>query len=138
MAQSVATKMGLKQGMRAIFLHAPADALAVLEPPPLDRETTLAGDFDYAYVFVKNQAAFQEHFPALKNHLKPTGMRWVSWPKAGQEGTDLTLKTVIKLGYGEGLVERKCISINALWSALTFTHPKQGNAYANRYGKLPQ
>jgi hypothetical protein len=75
-------------------------------------------------------------FPRLKKHLKPTGMLWVSWPKNGKLGTDLTLQTVINLGYKQGLVESKTISIDATWSAIKFTHPKKGKVYNNRYGKL--
>lgn len=75
-------------------------------------------------------------FPKLKSHLKQTGMLWVSWPKSGQEGTDLNLTTVIKLGYDYGLVESKALSVDAIWSALKFTHPKKGKAYNNSYGKL--
>jgi hypothetical protein len=85
---------------------------------------------------VKNQADFHKQFPTLKEHLKNTGMLWVSWPKARQLGTDLTLPIVIKIGYDYGLVESKCLSINTAWSALKFTYPKEGKTYANSYGKL--
>lgn len=63
-------------------------------------------------------------------------MLWVSWPKARQEDTDLTLPIVIKLGYEYGLVESTCLSINSIWSALKFTYPKAGKIYNNSYGKL--
>lgn len=63
-------------------------------------------------------------------------MLWVSWPKAGQKGSDLTLTKVIEIGYNHGLVESKSISINNTWSALKFTHPKKGKIYHNSYGKL--
>lgn len=63
-------------------------------------------------------------------------MLWVSWPKGGQLETDLTLPKVIKIGYEFGLVERTCLSINEIWSALKFTHPKKGKKYNNSHAKL--
>ena len=79
-----------------------------------------------------------ELFPRLKSHLKPSGMLWVSWPKGKQLGTDLSLPSVIRIGYSHGLVESTCLSVDATRSALKFTHPKQGKAYHNSYGKLPK
>ena len=136
MTKSVATKMGTKDNMRSIFVNAPADAIAAIELPTLDNAVSLTGNFDYIHLFAHNQAEFHVHFPTLKDHLKKTGTLWVSWPKSGQKGTDLTLTTVIKLGYDYGLVESRCLSINAVWSALKFTHPKKGTIYNNSYGKL--
>ena len=130
------TKMGIKPGMRAIFVDAPADAVQAVDLPDLEIKESLRGEFDYIHLFVKNQEDFHDKFPVLKNHLKSTGTLWVSWPKARQLGTDLTLPTVIKIGYDYGLVESKCLSIDAMWSALKFTYPKDGKAYANSYGKL--
>ena len=64
-------------------------------------------------------------------------MLWVSWPKGKQLGTDLALPHVIRIGYSHGLVESSCLSVDATWSALKFTHPKKGKTYNNSYGKLP-
>lgn len=128
--------MGIKQGVRAVFINAPADAIEAIELPNLDLDTNLSGEFDYIHFFASSQTEFHEKFPALKDHLKQTGMLWVSWPKAGQNGTDLTLTKVIEIGYEYGLVESKALSINAIWSALKFTHPKKGKIYTNSYGKL--
>lgn len=136
MSKTVSEKMGLKPAMRAILLDAPVDALTAIDSPALDLLAELKGNFDYIHFFVSSQAKFHETFSLLKKHLKPSGMLWVSWPKARQQGTDLTLPIVIKLGYEYGLVESTCLSINSLWSALKFTHPKAGKTYNNSYGKL--
>jgi hypothetical protein len=132
----VSKKMGIKEGMRAFFVNAPAEAVKAIDPPYLNLAEELTGDFDYIHFFTKSQEEFNNIFPKLKTHLKPTGMLWVSWPKSGKLGTDLKLTTVINLGYTQGLVESKAISINETWSALKFTHPKKGKVYNNRYGKL--
>jgi hypothetical protein len=136
MAGVVAKKLGIKEGTRAFFVNAPAELVEAIDPPPLERATELRGEFDYIHLFAKSQQEFNDNFARLKSHLKPTGMLWVSWPKNGQLETDLTLTKVIELGYDQGLVESKTISINAIWSAIKFTHPKKGKVYQNSYGRL--
>ena len=136
MAKTVSEKMGLQPGWRAIYLNAPPKAIKAIEAPTMELENELSGDFDYIHFFVRSQAEFRQNFPSLKSHLKPTGTLWVSWPKAKREGTDLSLIIVIQLGYAYGLVESTCLSVNPIWSALKFTHPKPGKTYHNKYGKL--
>jgi len=99
--------------------------------PTLDIPNKLKKEFDYIHLFVKTKTEFITHFPKLESHLKTNGMLWVSWPKGGKSGTDLTVKTVIKLGYDFGLVESTCLSINEIWSGLKFTYPKKGKVYNN-------
>jgi hypothetical protein len=129
-------KMGIKEGAHTILVNAPAEALKAIDPSHLDLATKLTGKFDYIHLFTKSQEEFNKLFPRLKTHLKPTGMLWVSWPKNKKMGTDLTLTKVIELGYDHGLVESKTISIDETWSAIKFTHPKEGKVYKNSYGKL--
>jgi hypothetical protein len=137
MSTTVAKKMGIKEGSRAIFVNAPGSAEDAIDPPDLDVVTRLSGDFDYIHLFTKSQADLDRTFPRLRDHLRPTGMLWVSWPKGGKLGTDLSMTKVIKIGYDHGLVESKCLSVDATWSALKFTHPKKGKVYNNSYGTLP-
>ena len=134
--RTIAQKMGVKENSRAILVNSDEVAINKIEFPPLDISTKLAEGFDYIHLFVKKQSEFIEHFPILKEYLNPNGMLWVSWPKSGKSGTDLNLKTVIKLGYDFGLVESTCLSISEIWSGLKFTHPKKGKVYNNSYGKL--
>jgi hypothetical protein len=136
MTGAVSKKMGLKEGARAFLVNAPEEAVKAIDPPDLALAKRLTGDFDYIHLFTKSQAEFNEIFPRLKKHLKPTGMLWVSWPKNGKLETDLRLPVVIELGYNFGLVESKTISINATWSAIKFTHPRKGKVYKNSYGQL--
>ena len=136
MEKTVSAKMGIKPGGRTHFIDAPAEAIEAMQLPTLDIKTTLEGTFDYLHLFVTSQQAMHAQFATLKNHLAPTGMLWVSWPKAGQQGTDLTLTNVIAIGYEYSLVESKSIRIDSTWSALKFTHPKEGKIYNNSYGNL--
>ena len=136
MTGSVLKKMGIKDEARAYLVNAPTEAMEVIDLSRLDLATRLTGTFDYIHLFTKSQKEFDDRFPRLKSHLKPTGMLWVSWPKNRKLGTDLTLTKVIELGYNHGLVESKTISIDETWSAIKFTHPKDGKVYKNSYGKL--
>jgi hypothetical protein len=129
-------KMGIKEGARAYLRNAPAEAVKAIDPSGLNVVSRLTGQFDYIHLFTKSQEEFDDLFPRLKAHLKPTGMLWVSWPKNRKLGTDLTLTKVIELGYDHGLVESKTISLDETWSAIKFTHPKEGKVYNNSYGKL--
>ena len=137
MARTVSAKMGIKEEVRAIFVGAPEAALRAIDPPDLDVAPELAGWFDYVHLFSEGRAELDDAFPKLKAHLKPGGMLWASWPKGRKLGTDLTLPKVIEIGYDHGLVESKCLSVDATWSALKFTHPVKGKAYNNSYGRLP-
>lgn len=138
MTKSVSSKMGIKPGATSLFINAPEDAIVAIELPDLDVKTTLNGTFDYIHLFVMNHKELYEQFAQLKTHLKATGTLWVSWPKAGQLGTDLKITNVIEIGYDYGFVESKNLSINTTWTALKFTHPKEGKVYNNSYGTLKQ
>ena len=138
MSRTVSQKMGLKEGMRAFLLNAPASALRAMQLPELNTSGNLLGEFDYAHLFTTSQAEMDVNFPKLQRHLKQTGMLWVSWPKAKQLGTDLTLPLVIRIGYSHGLVESTALSVDTTWSGLKFTHPKLGKTYRNSHGQLPE
>ncbi len=136
MTRTVSQKMGIKENSRAFLVNTDNEALDNINLPTLDITTKLEEEFDYIHLFVKTQTEFIDYFPKLKPYLKSNGMLWVCWPKGGKLGTDLNIKTVIKLGYDFGLVESTCLSINDIWSGLKFTHPKKGKVYNNTYGKL--
>jgi hypothetical protein len=129
-------KIGVKQGMRSILIDAPPEAIEAIGLPDDDVAPKLAGSFDYIHFFVTGQEELDAAFRKLKSHLREDGMRWVSWPKGGALGTDLTLKKVIEIGYSYSLVESKTISVNPTWSAIKFTFPKEGKQYNNSYGQL--
>lgn len=134
--KTVSQKMGIKENSRVLIINAPSDAIDGMKLPEIDIARRLTGEFDYIHLFVKNQSEYKDKFPKLKSHLKLSGMLWVSWPKSGLLDTDLSLPKVINIGYGFGLVESTCLSINSIWSALKFTHPKNGKVYNNSHAEL--
>lgn len=136
MMNPIYKKIGLKQGMRSILIDVPPEALTILDVPGDNVSHKLIGSFDYIHLFVKHQEHLDATFPKLKDHLNSDGMLWISWPKGKRLGTDLTLKSIIAIGYSHGLVESKTISIDPTWSAIKFTFPKKGKQYNNSYGTL--
>ena len=135
--KDVSHKMGVKAGMRAFFVKAPQSALKAINLPGLELGPNLQGEFDYLHFFTTTLDELDAIFPKLKRHLKPRGMLWVSWPKGRQLNTDLVLDRVINIAYRHGLVESICLSVDATWSGLKFTHPKPGKVYHNSHGQLP-
>lgn len=109
----VSRKMGIKDGTRAFFVGAPESAPEAIDVPNLEIASGLAGDFHYIHVFAVTQAGMDDLFPRLRSHLKPSGMLWVSWPKGKHLGIDLSLPSVIRIGYSHGLVESTCPSVDA-------------------------
>jgi hypothetical protein len=130
-------KLGYKEGMRTILVKAPAAAKEIFAFPESAVSKRLSGTFDYIHLFVKTSKELETNFRRMKKHLAERGMLWISWPKSGALGTDLTIQYVIKIGYDHGLVESKVDSIDPTWSAIKFTFPKEGRTYNNSYGKLP-
>jgi hypothetical protein len=134
---TVSRKLGIREDVRALYVNAPAGVVDTIEPPPLRYEPDADGRFDYIHLFTTTGADLDARFPGLRDQLAPGGMLWVSWPKGGQQGTDLRLPEVIRIGYSHGLVESKSIGIDATWSALRFTWQIPGKVYANSFGTLP-
>ncbi|MGJ9421242.1 hypothetical protein [Aeromicrobium sp. CF3.5] len=137
-SRSVAQKMGIKARWRAHTINAPHGVLDTLGLPDLEMDPVLTGTFDYLHLFVTTQAEMRVELATTKAHLAPAGKLWLSWPKGRRLGSDLTLHTVIEIGYDAGLVESTCLRIDDTWSGLRFTHPRPGTVYANSYGTLPQ
>ncbi len=133
--------MGVRAGWHTHLEGAPAATVASMDLPELDLVGALppdpAGDLDYVHLFVLSQEQLRTRFAALVPHVAPGGKLWVSWPKGRGLGSDLTLPTVIAIGYDAGMVESTCLSVDATWSGLRFTHPRPGQVYANSFGTLP-
>ena len=138
MPKLVSAKMGIGAGAHVLLIDAPVEAVEAIQLPPVTIATAPSDQqFDHIFLFVKSQAALDQRFPHLMRSLAAGGKLWVAWPKGGRLGTDLTIKEVIRIGYGHGLVESTNLRIDDTWTALKFTHPKPGKTYHNSYGKLP-
>lgn len=133
---TIAKKLGTTTDGRTYFVNAPPEMQKKIAGRDIAITQRLAGKFDYIHAFVITQKKLDATFSRLRKHLAPQGKLWISWPKNRQLDTDLTLATVIKIGYDHGLVESKTIGLDTTWSAIKFTHPIAGKRYQNSYGKL--
>jgi len=136
--KSLIEKIGAKPGARAIFINVPVDTMAAFDVSQLKIGSVLRDEFNYIHLFCRTQEELKLKFPRVKDHIAATGMLWISWPKAGRLTTDLSLPEVIRIGYQNGMVESKAISVNDTWSAMKFTFPKEDVSYNNKYGTLPK
>ncbi|GAB3254689.1 hypothetical protein GCM10027425_14340 [Alteromonas gracilis] len=127
--------MSLRPGARALVEGVPSTVRPLLGLEVADEGEAAA--YDHIHLFVTSRAEQRARMVALREVLAPRGRLWLSWPKGGGLGTDLSLPSVIATGYDLGLVESTCLSIDATWSALRFTWPRPGVIYANSYGTLP-
>ena len=133
----ISNKMGIIAGVNVLLIDAPLEAVDAIELPQVKIATTYSDQvFDHILFFVKSQVVMDQRFPHLMQRMAADGKLWVTWPKGGRLGTDLTIKEVIRIGYSHGLVESTNLRIDDTWTSLKFTHPIPGKTYHNSYGKL--
>lgn len=132
--------MGVRAGGRAHLVAAPpgvVDGLGLPELQVIRVLTRAPAALDHIHLFVTHADELRVRFAELRRHVAPSGSLWVSWPKGRRLGSDLTLPSVIEIGYDLGMVESTCLRVDDTWAGLKFTHPKPGKTYANSYGRLP-
>jgi hypothetical protein len=116
-------KLGIKEGMRVIHLHAPENYAQILGevPPGAFLQDRLRKNASFIHYFTKDKTALARDFPKLKEAVLPDGALWISWPKAASKvQTDLNENIVRDIGLGCGLVDVKIAAIDETWSGLKF------------------
>jgi hypothetical protein len=116
-------KLGLAEGQRVAFLHAPKDWDNIIGPMPTDvkRFAKLVDDLNLAVLFVTEAAVLAKEFPKLTERMAPGGMIWVSWPKkAAEMDTDLNDNVVRNIGLRGEWVDVKVCAVSEVWSGLKF------------------
>lgn len=116
-------KLGVKSGMRCIFVNPPENYSKTLGPLPQNVTVIrkLQGEFDFIQSFHIRKKDLAKQFPVLKKRLAENGMLWISWPK-GTSGveSDLNENLVRDLGLETGLVDVKVCAVDEIWSGLKF------------------
>lgn len=113
-------KLGLKPEHMTAFLHLPRELKNVFAGAA--GGSTLAGKLDYIHLFAIKKNDLLHDFPTAKQHLKPDGILWISWPKAGKLDTDLNENRIREMGLELGLVDVKVAAIDETWSGLKFVY----------------
>ena len=114
-------KLGIKPGMRASVLAAPANYRDLLAPEPEDVVWLSARgrNLDFIHLFVDRERNLARLLPREMGRIVSDGMIWVSWPKrASKVVTDVTEDTVRRHALPLGLVDIKVCAVDATWSGL--------------------
>ncbi len=120
---SLARKLLLKPGLRAVILNAPEGYRERLDPLPEGVEVAEkpTGRFDFVQLFVKDSKELKRLASKAIRARKPDGLLWICYPKrsSGVE-TDLTRDVLWELVQDTGLVGVSLVSIDDVWSAMRF------------------
>jgi hypothetical protein len=124
----LATKLGLKDGMRAAFVALPAewdvlvDSASFFAADKFDGWRDAEGEperYNAIHAFTKKRAEIEGYLPALQSAIRRDGMIWVSWPKkASKVPTDVTEDVVRGEALKLDLVDVKVAAIDEVWSGL--------------------
>jgi hypothetical protein len=116
----VPAKLGLKPGMRALVVGAPAGFQLVSDEVTV--LTRAAGaPFDLVLAFCADAATVPKRFAALADRIATAGALWIAWPKkSGPLASDVGENEVREVGLAAGLVDVKVIALDEAWSGLKF------------------
>ena len=123
-------KLGIKSGMRIVFIDAPNLLTATLGPMPEGVEilnwpfnSPEKGSLDYVHFFARDSTSLTTNISELKMLLDLAGMLWISWPKKiSGIPTDLTEDVVRVIVLAQGLVDVKVVAVDDIWSGLKFVY----------------
>lgn len=129
-ARPLAAKLGLKPGMRALLVDAPAGYLDALGESAAQVEFcgAEARGLDLIQLFATDHATLLTRLPSLVAALEPRGALWLCWPKlaakttAKQAPTALRERDIREAGLAAGLVDVKIAAIDTVWSGLKFVY----------------
>jgi hypothetical protein len=120
--KALVDKLGLKRGMKAGLVGAPAGYETALQAGL--SFSKLGRGMDFIQFFTRERTALEAKLPKFKDQLAPTGMLWVSWPKKNSSlRKDLDEHGVRELGIQSGLVDVKVCAVDEDWSGLKFVIP---------------
>ena len=123
--KSLVEKLGIKGGFAISIIGAPENYAATLGklPSNVKQSKKLKGSLDFIQFFCSQRSLLEDRFPTLKGALSPSGMLWVSWPKASSGvPADLTENVVREIGLRNGLVDVKVCAVDEVWSGLMFVY----------------
>ena len=124
----LATKLMLKDGMRAWFEGMPAGVREEIAAEGLRLKLLDAPEapIDAAHIFVLSRGELEAKLHQLLPLLDRGGMIWVSWPKkASKVPTDITEDVIRDVALPMHLVDVKVCSVDDIWSGLKLVVRKE-------------
>ena len=116
-------KLGIKPGMKVYFYHCPTSVSTILQYPIQTYEEVkiIAAPIDCILCFVTAQSELEGMLVKLREHLLPTGMIWICWPKQTSGiPTDVSENRIRDIGLSVKLVDVKVCALDEIWSGLKF------------------
>jgi hypothetical protein len=122
----LAKKLGIKEDFSVLVLTAPEQYWHLFTDLPnnLNIEQGFGRDkMDFIHLFITTQEEMILQSEHCKEHLKPNGSLWVSWPKGTSKiQTDLNRERIREHLLSIGLVDTKVAAIDEDWSGLKFVY----------------
>lgn len=121
--KSLAGKLRLQEGQRALIANAPAGYVEGLGqlPAGVEVETEAAGGslYDFVHLFVADRAELERLGPGAVAAAKYDAVFWISYPKTSSGvATDLTRDVLWQLVPGFRPVSQ--VAVDDVWSAMRF------------------
>jgi hypothetical protein len=118
--KTIAQKLFIRENYTILLLNAPKGYQQVLGPLPEGAKvvTKAAKPVELIQVFAIKKAEMVELLKKAKPLLKPDGLLWATYPKAGQLDTDLKREVIWECGEVVGMEAVSQIAVDEVWSAL--------------------
>lgn len=116
-------KMFIREGYTVLLVCEPEDYRFLLKDLPEDVTVTTnaSGPVDLIQVFVKTRNELEEQLPRLRNHLKPDGFLWITYPKGTSKiKTDINKDSLWAYVKTLDLKAIHQIAVDDTWSAMRF------------------
>jgi len=123
MTKSLARKLGMNPGMRALIIAPPPEYLKLLTPLPdgLILSSTAHGMYPFVQIFVRRLSEISKFARKLSKHAAPNAWAWISYPKKTSKLAGNLSRDVIREAMsGAGWRTVSIVAIDEVWSALRF------------------
>ncbi len=118
---TLARKLRLKEGMRALVMAAPPGYFDLLTPLPdaVSISEVARGSYPFVQLFARNKSQLETSAPALLKHCAADTLLWISYPKkTSGVASDLSRDVVREIMAAFNWDTVAIISIDDVWSAL--------------------
>ncbi|HXW93066.1 MAG TPA: hypothetical protein VEK33_21120 [Terriglobales bacterium] len=123
MTKTVARKLGLNPGMRALIIAPPPGYLKLLRPLPegLTVSSEPSAAYPFVQVFATRLSDISKFAKKLKKYAAPNALVWISYPKQTSKlKGDLSRDVIRKAMNDPGWRAVSIVAIDEIWSALRF------------------
>lgn len=124
----LASKLGLRPGIRVVTVGAPANYRMLLGD--LARQVTFGKQAspltDVVHGFFTRRVALTAALGSYRTRLRADAVVWVSWPKrASGVATDVTEDVIREVALPLGFVDVKVCAVDEVWSGLKLVVRKE-------------